>query len=280
MAIAISTSWRPDEPPGSLLDELAQIEAPALALASNLHSSTITRLKQRERIVLVVWLYAERPEGMPPGSDPLQTLPLATPDREMQSRALKQAVRSLRLATDLEAPVLVAPLLSPQGLPTSQGLDAARRALDPLLEEGMRRGVRVALPLEGEIVSSEEVILSLLQDFSGAPLAYWHRGVYQEETPAPEPLETLSPGGILLLTPPAAPPPAPPEVPLLPPSLEAVCAGASVTLPPPPEGDEPWPEGAWCQKLKAALGGKPLVYEPEPERTPAEIERVFLWLQR
>jgi hypothetical protein len=174
--LAIESSWRPDRPNNSILDDLPR-SSPPLVLSPLLWPSTVARLRKKERRSAAVCLLAERPSLWREEMILREALPLITTDREMRSRFLQEALRTPGLAADLEAPVVLAPWTARQKekAPYAKRLDVARLVLEPLLEECARRGVWLAIPAGGEeSPPSLQEIAALCQEFAGAPLGYWH----------------------------------------------------------------------------------------------------------
>ncbi|MBI4798528.1 MAG: sugar phosphate isomerase/epimerase [Desulfarculus sp.] len=209
--LALSTSW------------LAKDAVSGAALAQAVQEAGISRLELEYR--LSVPLLAElrrelKPRGLSVGSvhnycpfppqyagllEPSGDLfNLAAQDKDERRRAVDHTLRSLELASDLEAGAVVLhlgwlPELKDQEI-TGQAarlgrltpelaaarelrlaasprvLDALSFSLEPLLARAAPLGVRLGLENRFHLFQAPtlEETLALLQRFSGAPLGYWH----------------------------------------------------------------------------------------------------------
>jgi sugar phosphate isomerase/epimerase len=160
-------------------------------------------LARRELRVQVLRGAAGGPPPEPHGEAPARRAWLASQDASLRHKAVDAHLRTLELASDLEAPLLTVSLgpadpdsgiarvarayteteaaeiarLHRRGAwDRRRALDAARYSLDALLSRAVSLGVEVALenpalPLE---LPSPEELYALFEEFRGAPIAYAH----------------------------------------------------------------------------------------------------------
>lgn len=160
-------------------------------------------LRAQEAVVLSLHNYCPVPEVLPEGKASGDAFNLASPDWEERREAIRWTMRTLEVASDLEAEAVVLHLgyipdlsdrlhdLYRKGKLTRELLqgylkerrekaqrpfDALLKALEPILKRAEALGVRVGVenryyPNEFPLPEEAERIF---MEFEGAPIGYWH----------------------------------------------------------------------------------------------------------
>ena len=208
--IGISTVWRSKliENGKELLKALSSLPFSALELDFRISESAFKEIKKQLKKnwqVLSIHNYFPRPDFIPLSKVSGDIFLLTHPDKEERLLAIKATIKSIEIASDLEAQAVVIHLgkiemenefnkwkelfISGQldenfveerkkerEKKAKKYLDAALLSLDKLLPRAEKLGVKLGIENRyyfHEIPSYEEVGV-ILKTFEGAPIGYWH----------------------------------------------------------------------------------------------------------
>ncbi|RLA86101.1 MAG: hypothetical protein DRG31_01175 [Deltaproteobacteria bacterium] len=206
----MSTAWAMKngaKAAGDLLGPLEKIGLEALELdfrvTGRILKELMPKLKAKNPCVLSLHNFCPVPDILPPEKASGDAFNLASDDPEERREAVRWTIRTLEVASELEAQVVVlhlgfipqmkpiphdlyrkgeltedalADFLKERSRKAQRYLDCLLRSLEPVLKRAEALGVRVGIENRyylHEFPLADEIGL-ILGEFRGAPLGYWH----------------------------------------------------------------------------------------------------------